>query len=227
MSAISILLVEDDYDLAATVLDFLSLEGITADHAASGEAGLTLAQTHPYDVLILDLNLPKMDGLTLCKRLREAGHDTPVLMLTARDTIDDKLAGFRVGTDDYLVKPFEISELVARLQVLARRRSGEAKKLTVGELTMWIEKREVYRGEKRLKLTPTCWKMLEVLMRKSPEVVSRQRLEEAVWRDDPPESNSLKVHLYKLRQQVDGGFSNPMIHTIAGHGFKVGDHDTP
>ncbi len=224
--SLSVLLVEDDFDMAETIVQFLELDGFVADHAASGEAGLKLATENQYDVLILDVMLPRMDGLDLCGLLREKGQDTPVLMLTARDTLDDKLAGFQAGTDDYLVKPFEMAELVVRIRVLAKRRSGQIRKLVVGDLSMDLDRREACRGVTRLRLTPTCWKLLEVLMRQSPKMVSRKQLEEALWGDTPPESNSLKVHMHKLRQQVDGGDSFSMVQTVPGHGFMIREEET-
>jgi DNA-binding response OmpR family regulator len=218
---ISVLLVEDDFDLAETIIQFLELEEITTDYAFNGSNGLEQAQKNRYDVIVLDINLPHLDGLTLCSRLRQEGHDTPVIMLTARDTLDDKLAGFRAGTDDYLVKPFEMAELVARIHALACRRSGQVKILTVGDLTMDLDRRAAHKNDKLLKLTPTCWDLLEVLMRNYPHVVSRQMLESTLWGDDIPESNSLKVHLHKLRQQLNQDSSFNMIQTVPGHGFVL------
>ncbi|KIX15152.1 XRE family transcriptional regulator [Dethiosulfatarculus sandiegensis] len=217
----SVLLVEDDLDLAATVVQYLELEGMSVACAFNGDAGLNLASEQNYQVLLLDVMLPRMDGLTLCSRLRKQGVDLPVLMLTARDTLDDKLAGFRAGTDDYLVKPFAMAELVARIKVLAQRRSGQARKLKVGELVMDLDQRQAHRGKRLLKLTPTCWDLLETMMRRSPEVVSRRDLEQALWGADLPESNTLKVHMHKLRQQVDDKDSAAMIHTVTGHGFML------
>ena len=128
----NVLLVEDDIDLATTIVDYLELESMACDHASNGLMGLNLIENAEYQVIILDINMPKMDGITLCKRMREIGIDTPVLMLTARDTLDNKLEGFNAGSDDYLVKPFAMQELIARIQVLGRRRSGETKRLMVG-----------------------------------------------------------------------------------------------
>ena len=132
----NVLLVEDDIDLATTIVDYLELESMACDHASNGLMGLNLIENAEYQVIILDINMPKMDGITLCKRMREIGIDTPVLMLTARDTLDNKLEGFNAGSDDYLVKPFAMQELIARIQVLGRRRSGETKRLMVGGLTL-------------------------------------------------------------------------------------------
>ena len=217
----SILLVEDDYDLAQTIADYLGLEGILVDHAANGEAGYQLARRLVHDVLVLDLGLPRLDGVSLCQRLRKEGCETPILMLTARAGLNDKLAGFRAGTDDYLAKPFELAELEARLKVLSRRRSGESRRLVVDDLVMDLDRKEASRGKQKLRLTPTGWCLLELLMRKAPDLVSRRQMEEAVWGDTPPETDSLKVHLHKLRQEVDGKASFSMIQTVSGHGVRL------
>lgn len=216
-----VLLVEDDFDLAETVIQYLELEGIVCDHGASGPAGLELIHQHYYDVLLLDIGLPRMDGLALCHAIRKEGRDTPVLMLTARDTLEDKLAGFDAGTDDYLIKPFAMEELVVRITALARRRSGKSRRLRVGSLFMDLDTGVVTRDGKSLSLTPTGWTLLEILVRESPRVVAKERLITAIWPDGAPESNSLKVHLFKLRQQVDRPFSFPMIETVSGKGVAL------
>ncbi len=218
---LNVLLVEDDLDLADTVVEYLELEGIRCDHGANGMAGLQLAQEGGYQVLLLDLNLPRLDGLSLCEQLRRGGDDTPILMLTARDSLDDKIAGFESGTDDYLVKPFALQELVVRLKALARRRSGQVKKLSCADLEMNLTDKTVSRGGTAIKLSPTGWRLLEVLLRASPEVVSRNDLEEAVWNGDIPDSNSLKVHIFHLRKAIDAPFFSPLLQTVAGHGFAI------
>ena len=162
-----------------------------------------------------------MNGLNVCQNLREQGINTPVIMLTARDTIKDKLEGFDVGTDDYMIKPFEMLELVARIHVLSNRRSGQTTRLSLYGLEVDFKQKIARRNECKIKLSPTCWILLEILMRKSPQVVSRQQLIQAVWGDDQPDSNSLKVHLFKLRQQVDYDGEEKLIHTIAGQGFSL------
>jgi len=220
------LLVEDDLDLAATIIDYLELENIICDHAANGIAGLQLINKQSYDVIILDVNMPRMDGLSVCQNIREQGLSTPILMLTARDTLDDKLAGFAAGSDDYLVKPFAMLELVARLQVLAKRPSGQTNKLIVDNLEVDFSKKIAVRDAVNILLSPTGWKILEVLLRKSPEVVSREQIAQAVWGDEFPDSNSLKVHMFKLRQQVDAGQKHKLIHTLAGQGFTLRKLDT-
>lgn len=218
---LSTLLIEDDLDLAGTVVQYLDIEDIRCDHASNGPAGLTLMEAGSYDVLLLDLNLPRMDGLGVCERLRTRGDDTPVLMLTARDTLDDKLEGFRAGTDDYLVKPFELQELVARIHALAHRRSGQARQLRYADLVMNLSEHTVTRAGRTLRLSPTGWRLLETLLRAAPAAVSRRALEEAVWGDEPPDSNSLKVHLHNLRRAVDVPFATALVHTVSGYGFAL------
>lgn len=218
----NVLLVEDNRSLAETVISFFKLECIDCDYAATGSQGLELALAHDYEAILLDINLPKMNGLEICEALRAQGVDVPVLMLTARDTIEDKLAGFDAGTDDYLVKPFELSELVARVKALSKRRSGQGQRLEVGPLVLDLSLKQVTRDGQLINLTPTCWKILEVLMRESPNVVSREKIRAAVWSDeDLPDSNSLKVHLYRLRQQIDKPFPTNLLHTISTHGIAL------
>lgn len=221
---LDVLLVEDDHDLAATVVQYLELENIRCDHADSGARGLQLLQEHDYDALLLDINLPRLDGLTLCRTIRNQGRDIPVLMLTARDRLQDKLDGFRSGTDDFLVKPFELDELVVRVQALTRRRSGQARILRHGDLEMDLNKHQVSRAGQPLSLSPTGWRLLETLIREAPAAVSRQKLQAAVWGDDVPDSNALKVHMYHLRKSVDAGFPSPLVHTVSGFGFALREH---
>jgi DNA-binding response OmpR family regulator len=215
------LLIEDDLDLANTVIDFLSLEDIECDHASNGLSGLNLLHENHYDIVLLDLNLPRLDGLSVCESVRNQGNDIPILMLTARDQLKDKVAGFTNGTDDYLVKPFELDELVLRIKALSRRRSGESKRLQCADLMMDLTAKEVTRQGQILKLSPTGWQILEILLRASPNPVSRQEIERMIWGDELPDSNSLKVHLFHLRKQVDVPFEITLIHTVAGHGFAV------
>lgn len=217
----TVLLVEDDLDLAATLIDYLVLDDIHCDHASNGVAGLNLIETNRYDVLLLDLNLPRMDGITLCQKVRQLGLDTPVLMLTARDQLDDKLEGFQAGTDDYLVKPFEMQELVVRVQALSKRRSGLVRRLRCADLEMNLTTHSLTRSGQAIALSPTGWTLLETLLRASPEVVSRDDLCRVVWGDEWPDSNSLKVHMFKLRKAVDEPFETPLIQTVPGQGFVI------
>jgi len=216
-----LLLVEDNYDLADSVIQYLSLEGIVCDHAASGEAGLGLARENRYDVILLDIMLPRLNGLQVCDILRKEGDDTPILMLTARDTLNDKIVGFRSGTDDYLVKPFDMEELIVRVKALARRRSGQARVITAVDISMNLETGQAFRGNREVPLTPTGRILLETLVRAHPAVVPRQKLARAVWGEDPPESNSLKVHLHKLRRVLNPEGDEPVFHTVTAQGYVL------
>ncbi|MCW7753014.1 response regulator transcription factor [Desulfobotulus sp. H1] len=224
---LSVLLVEDDLDLAETLIDYLALESVLCDHAGNGMAGMQLIRNNCYDVILLDINLPRMDGLHVCETVRREGKETPVLMLTARGQLEDKLEGFGAGADDYLVKPFELKELVVRIHALAGRRSGQTRLLRCGDLEMNMMARRVTRAGKEIRLSPTGWKILEALMRSTPETVSRQKLTEAVWGEDPPDSDSLKVHLFHLRKALDAPFEQSMIQTVPGHGFAIREKGSP
>lgn len=219
---INVLLVEDNLDLAITLVEYLNISNIICDHARDGVSGLQLARAQRYDVILLDVMLPRMHGQKVCRALREDGGQTPILMLTSLNALQDKLDGFASGADDYLVKPFDLQELVARIRALSQRRSCQASLLQVADLCLNTASREVSRNNQPLHLSPTSWQLLECLMRASPAPVSRERLELAIWGDDPPDSNSLKVHMCRLRRSVDKGFKVPLIHTLAGVGFKLG-----
>lgn len=218
-----VLLVEDQPDIAANLFDFLEARGYVMDLAADGVTGLHLAVVNNYDVIILDIMLPGMDGLTLCQRLRnDARKHTPVLMLTARDTLADKLAGFSSGTDDYLVKPFDLPELEARLRALVLRGASRPHSLlSVGELSFDTDTLDIRRDGVTLVLNHTCRKILKVLMREHPKVVSRERLERELWGDEPPDSDSLRSHIYALRMIVDRPFGYAMIVTVHRTGYRL------
>ncbi|WP_325436355.1 response regulator transcription factor [Pseudomonas nitroreducens] len=220
-----ILLVEDNRDILANMADYLSLKGYTVDCAQDGLSGLHLAATSHYDLIVLDVMLPGLDGFTLCRRLREdARRDTPVIMLTARDQLDDRLQGFRSGADDYLLKPFALSELAARIEaVLRRSQGGGRRELQVADLSYNLDTLEVSRAGKPLKLNPIGLKLLAVLMQKSPHVVRRDVLEEAVWGDDCPDSDSLRSHVHQLRQVIDKPFASSLLHTVHGVGYKLAE----
>ena len=218
---IRVLLIEDEMDLAQTLIQFMGLEGMVPDHANNGIAGLELVRKNHYDVLVLDIGLPRLNGLELCDALRKEGVDTPVLMLTARDSLDDKLAGFAAGSDDYLVKPFEMAELFMRIKALARRRSGQVRRLQLADLTLDLDRQQAVRNNKSLKLTPTTWALLETLLRASPGTVSRGDLEFALWGEEVPDSNSLKVHMFHLRKQLEQKDLPTLLHTIPGQGWAL------
>ncbi|QJI28950.1 response regulator transcription factor [Pseudomonas sp. ADAK18] len=221
---IHLLLVEDNLDLAITVIEYLEISGIGCDHASNGQAGLSLALKQHYDVILLDIMLPRLDGQQVCEQLRQQGSQTPILMLTSLDALSDKLASFAAGADDYLVKPFELAELVARIRALSMRRSGQASRLQVDDLVMELTTRKVSRAGQELHLSPICWTLLECLMRASPEPVTRERLETTIWGDEPPDSNNLKVHMHRLRKTVDKPFGQPLIHTLPGVGIQLTSH---
>ncbi len=218
-----ILLIEDDPALAENVLDYLELCGYHADYARDGMHGLQLAQQGQYDVILLDLMLPKLDGITLCRQLRasSAGNSTPVLRLTARDTLDDKLAGFAVGADDYMTKPFALAELVVRCVALARRRQGQQAVLEIGPLRLDRQTRQAWRDNCELALNPSCFALLLILAEHYPAVVSRAILQDKLWPQDPPDSDSLRSHLYILRQQLDKPFAQAMLQTVYGVGVVL------
>ncbi|MDZ4349588.1 MAG: response regulator transcription factor [Xanthomonadaceae bacterium] len=222
-----ILVVEDNSDIAANLGDYLEDRGHTVDFAADGLTGLHLAVVNEFDAIVLDLNLPGMDGLEVCRRLREeARKHTPVLMLTARDALDQKLAGFESGADDYLVKPFALQEVEVRLNVLARRGKGAGQRhLQVGDLEFDLDTLEVHRQGKLLQLNPTGLKILQSLMEASPAVVTRQELETRVWGEELPDSDSLRVHIHGLRAAVDKPFEKALIHTRHGIGYRIADLD--
>lgn len=219
-----ILIIEDDSDLAANLYDYLEAKGHVPDSAGDGVTGLHLAITNDYDVIVMDINMPGMDGLTACRKLREeAGKQTPVLMLTARDTLDDKLAGFDSGADDYLVKPFALQELLARLTALSKRGKTENNLdvIQVEDLSYNPRTLEAIRAGQKLTLTPTGLKILELLIRSAPNVVSRQQILKTVWPDALPDSDALRAHIHTLRTAVDKPFDKPLIHTVHGIGFKL------
>ena len=223
-----ILLVEDHNDIAEMVTAYFENRGFLVDYAADGVTGLHLAVSNSYDAIILDLMLPGMDGTDVCHKLRtEARRDTPVIMLTARDTIDDKITGLETGADDYLIKPFDIKELEARVRSLIRRHKGEIAKeiYTIGDLTVDTATLSVKRAGKELNMTPTGLKILTVLMRASPAVVSRREVERQVWGDILPDSDTLRSHLYNLRKVIDKPFDKQLLQTIQGSGYKIVDPD--
>lgn len=222
-----VLIIEDNPDIAANLGDFLEDHGHTVDFAGDGVTGLHLAVVNDFDAIVLDLALPGMDGLEVCRKLREdAGKDTPVLMLTARDRLQDKLAGFETGADDYLVKPFELQEVEARLNVLANRgRRRSRRDLKVGDLSFNLDTLNVVRAGKEIYLNPIGLKLLQCLMEASPNVVSRNDLEMQVWGEEMPDSDSLRVHIHSLRSAIDKPFDSHMIQTRHGIGYRLTEPD--
>lgn len=226
--ALHILVIEDNPDLAANVCDFLEAKGHIVDAAGDGITGLHLAVTKNYDAIVLDIILPGMDGLTLCRKFREeAKRTTPVLMLTARDALDDRVAGLECGADDYVLKPFALRELEARLKALVRRsKSGMTSSvLQVADLTFDPALVRVRRGERTINLPPTPLKLLETLMRAAPRVIKREQLERAVWGDTPPDSDALRSHMHTLRAAVDKPDEPALLHTLRGIGYRIAPPD--
>ncbi len=222
-----ILIIEDNPDIAANIGDYLEDHKHTVDFAGDGVTGLHLAIVNDFDAIVLDLALPGMDGLEVCRKLREdAGKDTPVLMLTARDRLQDKLAGFSSGADDYLIKPFELQEVEARLNVLANRgRRRVRRELKVGDLEFNLDTLGVQRGDTEIYLNPIGLKLLQCLMQASPNVVSRNDLEVEVWGEELPDSDSLRVHIHSLRSSIDKPFGSNMIQTRHGIGYRLVEAD--
>lgn len=219
-----ILIVEDNKDIAENIADYLEPLGHVLDFAPDGVVGFHLAESHSFDVIVLDVMMPRMDGMTLCRKLREELHlSTPILMLTAKDQLDDKLEGFRSGVDDYLVKPFSIKELEARLFALIKRGQlvGRESLLTIGDLQYDLGACKASRAGVGLDLNPIQRKLLEVLMKGSPRVVSREELEEKIWGDNPPDKDILRTHVYSLRNIIDKPFDKKLLHTVHGAGYRL------
>ncbi len=223
-----ILVIEDNSDIASLLVDFFSDKGHIADCANDGITGLHLATVNEYDAIILDLALPGLDGLELCRKIRSASQSqVPVLMLTARDSLDDKLIGFDAGADDYLVKPFELLEVYARVQALWRRsKLSNRVVLVVGDLELNCETLQVSRAGSPIRLNPVRLKILRLLMENSHRVVPRREIESYIWGDDPTESDSLRTHLSAIRQVVDKPFGFPLLHTVHGMGYRLYDENS-
>ena len=218
-----VLVIEDNPDVAANIGDFLEGKGHVVDFAMDGISGLHLAVTQPIDVIVLDIMLPGIDGFSLCRRFRqEADKATPILMLTAKDTLDDKLEGFDAGTDDYLLKPFILEELEARLQALVRRSSRETPGvLENGSLRVDMAQRRVTKAGSAVRLNRTCFRILVELMRSAPRVVTRDDLEHLLWGDFKPASDALRSHIYALRKALDDPVGESLIETVVGVGFRM------
>jgi DNA-binding response OmpR family regulator len=219
-----ILIVEDNRDIAGNIADWLEPLGHELDFATDGSSGLQLAVTRRFDAIVLDLNLPGIDGITLCRRLRsEANDTTPVLMLTARDQLEDKLEGFRAGSDDYLVKPFSVKELEVRLQALVNRSRGKSRILKVRNLEYDPDTLEARRDGRPLELNPIQRKLLEQLLLNTHRVVAREELEYHIWGEALPERDVLRTHIYGLRNAIDKGFEPKLLYTVHGTGYRLHD----
>lgn len=219
-----VLVIEDNRDIAANIADYLEPKGHVLDFAVNGQHGLQLAVNEHYDVIVLDIMLPGLDGMSLCRRLRgQARVNTPVLMLTARDQLDDKLEGFQAGADDYLVKPFSVKELEVRLEALVKRsqNQGSNRLLQVADLQYDPDTMTATRDGRALELNPIQRKLLEALLLNSHRVVSREELETLIWGDELPDNDVLRTHIYHLRNVVDKPFPVKLIHTVHGAGYRL------
>ena len=219
-----ILLVEDDQKIASFIIKGLKAEGFAVDHANDGENGLHLALTESYDAGIIDIMLPRVDGLKLVENMRREKLKTPVIILSAKGEVDDRVKGLQTGADDYLAKPFTFSELLARLQALIRRSSdvSEPTKLAVADISMNLISREVVRAGKKIELQPLEFSLLEYLLRNTGRVVSKTMIMEHVWDYYfDPQTNVVESRIYKLREKVDKGFATKLIHTVRGVGYVL------
>ncbi|WP_261836194.1 response regulator transcription factor [Vibrio ishigakensis] len=218
-----ILLVEDNRDVAGILFDYFESEGLELDYADNGELGLKLGLEGHFDLILLDLMLPRMDGLEVCRRLREAGISTPVLMLTAMDSKDDQLTGFEQGADDYLTKPFDLDILHVRVQALIKRFQGKvaSHRLKYGSLEIDQKQRLAYRDSRKLALNPTTYSILELLCKAAPNVVTKQEIAEKIWDGEEINTDALRSHIYQLRNQLDKPFPTAMLITVPKVGFKL------
>jgi two-component system, OmpR family, response regulator len=221
---VRILLVEDDVKIASFIVKGLKAAGYAVDHAPDGEKGLDMALTEPYDTAIVDLMLPKLDGLSLIEQMRKEKIHTPVIILSAKGSIDDRVKGLQTGSDDYLTKPFAFSELLARVQALIRRAGGlsEPTRLTVGDLSMNLLTREVTKGTQKIELQPVEFSLLEFLLRNAGRVVSKTMIIEHVWNYNfDPQTNVVEARICRLRDKIDRDFSRKLIHTVRGVGYVL------
>jgi two-component system OmpR family response regulator len=216
--------VEDDLKIASFLVKGLKAAGFAVDRASEGEEGLHRALTEPYDAAIIDIMLPKLNGLTLIERMRREKINTPVIILSAKGSVDDRVRGLQTGSDDYLTKPFAFSELLARVQALIRRANGvsEPTRLVVGDLSINLLTREVTRCGRRIELQPREFSLLEYLMRNAGKVVSKTMIMEHVWDYNfDPQTNVVEARIYRLRDKVDKGFDTKLIHTVRGVGYVL------
>lgn len=223
MANINVLLVEDNRDLAGSLADYLSETGFEVDFAFNGQSCIELLKANTYQVIIMDIMMPVKDGLTTCRELRERYHiTTPVLFLTARDNLEDKLTGFASGGDDYVVKPFAPEEIAVRLRALLKRQLADRSGVQqYADLRVDYRLHQVSRQGQPVHLYELQFRMLVLLLRMAPEPVAKAQLEAELWPDGPPESDPLRIHVYNLRKALDGPFSNPLIKTVHGRGYRI------
>ena len=221
-STLTVLVVEDNRAIQANIADYFTMQGAVVDFALNGRQGAELALQHYYDVIVLDLTLPQLDGLDVCSLLRrEASRHIPILMLTARDSLQHKLDGFSAGTDDYLVKPFDLAELWARVQVLAKRYVQQHHQLELGNISLNRHLHQVHCDSKLMELKPIGFKLLSILLQSHPRPVSRSELCSKIWGDEPTESDALRSHLYQLRKTLQQHGASVTVETQLGVGFAL------
>ncbi|REL28198.1 DNA-binding response regulator [Thalassotalea euphylliae] len=225
--AIKLLLIEDNHTIATQITSFLENHGWQVDFAATGRQGIDLALSEYFDVVILDLNLPDIDGLEVCEQIKaNSNHNPPILMLTARDAFEDKARGFGRGADDYLTKPFDFRELALRCEAMARRpKLHENTIVAQGQLHLNIRAFEAKWGKQPIKLTKVGFTILHKLLKEYPYPVSRSELSMHIWGDEPPQSNALKSHIYALRKSLESSVDKPILHTISNIGYQLKDLD--
>ncbi|RZZ83121.1 MULTISPECIES: response regulator transcription factor [Pseudoxanthomonas] len=226
----TLLLVDDDYAIATATGEYLESIGYDVDYAHDGLEGLRLASEQHYDVILLDGKMPRMDGLDVCRAFRrEVKRSTPIIFLSGRERVEDRVTGIEAGADDYLVKPYALPELQARLNALIKRQRRQlaGTRLTVGDLTLETENYTVKRAGQRLSLSPIQFQLLAVLMRHSPAIVTRAQLEREIWGSDLPDSDTLRSHIYNLRKVIDKPFDSPLLHTHLTFGFRLAPVDQP
>lgn len=217
-----VLVTDDDIDILSTIADYLQLHGIEVDYAHNGKQAINLTAQNKYDVLVLDVMMPKCDGISACKQIREVGCTTPILFLTARDTLEDKIDGFNAGADDYLIKPFAMMELLCRIEALGKRISRQhVRLLKIGSLGMDLDQGTAKRDGRTLMLNSVQFRLLAFLMNKAPQIVTREQLEQELWQDSLPESDALRSHIYQLRAVLDKPFAYPMLKTVRGRGYRL------
>ncbi|MCV6624185.1 MAG: response regulator transcription factor [Cellvibrionaceae bacterium] len=216
-----ILIVEDDRDLAANIAAYLNLFDIDCDFAFNGQAALTLCEEQEYDIILLDIMMPKMDGYTVCETLKKKGVNTPVIILTSCDDDEEQLKGFMVGADDYISKPCSLPILKARIDVIQKRKTMAENKIQIGDLEVDLIREQATRQESKIKLSPTAFKLLAYLAQKSPDVVSREELEAHLWPNKTVKASNFNVHVHAIRAALDKPFDTAMLHTLVGAGLAI------
>ncbi len=220
--ALRILLIEDEPAISEVIKQGLEREGYQVKAAFEGPSGLDLASSESFALILLDVMLPGMDGWTVCRNLRSSSNTTPVLMLTARDTVNDKVRGLEIGADDYLPKPFDFAELLARVRALIRRdRVHRSRHIRVADLEIDTSQRRVMRAGNEISLTPREYSLLEALASREGQVLTRDLIQERVWQDDESYSNTVDVYIGTLRKKIDAGYSPRLIHTVHGVGYLL------